>query len=174
MQIQINPNLINIIFPPTYRPKCYTLSLHWIMHYSHHFLSKTHRNTLILIKMLKSHIDGFIPEMLITVNTNIKRMVALFSIPSTVTAIPYVRFFTSALGIVKQCWTSSSAIVRSRPDRTRSSKTQLTTDNASTLGVIPPPITTDGTPAEGRMKYFDSSGIVVCWIYQSDLYVRVS
>ena len=111
--------------------------------------------------------------MLITINTNIEIMVAVYNIPSTVTAIPYVRFFTSALEIVKQCWTSSFAIVRSLPGRTRSSKAQLTTDNA-TLGVIPPPQATDGTPAEGWMKYFDSSGIVVCWIHQSDLYVRVS
>ena len=112
--------------------------------------------------------------MLITINTNIPIMVAGSNIPSTVTAIPYVRFFTSALGIVKQCWTSSLAIVRSLPGRTRSSKAQLTTDNACTRGVIPPPHATDSTPAEGWMKYFDSSGIVVCWIYQSDLYVRVS
>ena len=111
--------------------------------------------------------------MLITVNTNIPIMVAGSNIPSTVTAIPYVRFFTSALGIVKQCWTSSSAIVRILSGRTRSSKAQLTTDNA-TRGVIPQRIATDGTPAEGRMKYFDSSCVVVCWIYQSDLYVRVS
>ena len=123
--------------------------------------------------MLKSRIDGFIPEMLITVNTNIPIMVAGSNIPPRVTAIPYVRFFTSALRIVKQCWTSSLAIVRSLPGRTRSSKAQLTTDNA-TLGVIPPPHATHSTPAEGKMKYFDSSGIFVCWIHQSDLYVRVS
>ena len=172
MQIQILA-LINIIFMPTYRPKCNTISLHWIMHSSHNFLSKTHANTIKSIKMLKSRIDGFIPEMLITVNTNIKIMVAGSNIPSRVTAIPYVRFFTCALGIVKQCWTSSSAIVRSLPGRTRSSKAQLTTDNA-TRGVIPQRIDTDGTPPEGWMKYFDSSGIVVCWIYQSDLYFRVS
>ena len=172
MQIQVLA-LINIIFMPNYRPKCYTISLHWIMHYSHHFLSKTHTNTIKLIKMLKSRIDGFIPEMLITVNTNIPIMVAVYNIPSRVTAIPYVRFFTSALGIVKQCWTSSLARVRTLPDRTRSSKAQLTTDNACSLSVIPPK-TADSTPAEGRMKYFNSSGIVVCWMYQSDLYVRVS
>ena len=134
MQIQILA-LINIIFMPAYMPKCCTISLYWIMHYSHHFLSKTHTKTIKLIKMLKSRFDGFIPEMLITVNTNIQRMRAGYNIPSKVTAIPYVRFFTSALGIEKQCWTSSLAIVRTLPGRTRSNKAQLTTDNA-TLGVI--------------------------------------
>ena len=110
--------------------------------------------------------------MLITVNTNIQTH-AGYNIPSRVTAIPYVRFFTSALRIEKQCWTSSLAIIRILSGRTRSSKAQLTTDDA-TLGVIPQRSGTDGTPAEGWMKYFDSSGIVVCWIYQSDFYVRVS
>jgi hypothetical protein len=131
-------------------------------------------HTKIHTYTIQSSTDGRIPNILITVNTNILSMEAIVRIPPRVTAIPYVRFMTCTLNVVKQNRTFSLAIVSTLFCRIRSNKAQLTTDNRSSLCIIPVRIATDSTPAKRWMIYFDPSCVVISMIHQSDLQVRES